>query len=81
MTVYPQVLINLKVKDKSKYNGNQRIEKAVKEVKQRFQDKGRIVVRPSVPEPLIRVMVEGENEKEINETAQQICEVIRQNFA
>ncbi len=81
MTVYPQVLINLKVKDKSKYNGNQRIEKAVKEVKQRFQDKGRVVVRPSGTEPLIRVMVEGENEKEINKAAQQICEVIRQELA
>ncbi|HHY05284.1 MAG TPA: hypothetical protein GX534_08890, partial [Thermoanaerobacterales bacterium] len=40
-----------------------------------------IVVRPSGTEPLIRVMVEGENEKEINETAQQICEVIRQELA
>jgi phosphoglucosamine mutase len=80
MKVYPQVLLNVKVEDKSKYAGNARIEEAIKKAEEAMGERGRIVVRPSGTEPLIRVMVEGEDEAEINRTAEDIAAVIKEEL-
>jgi phosphoglucosamine mutase len=80
MKVYPQVLLNVKVEDKSKYAGNARIEEAIKKAEETMGERGRIVVRPSGTEPLIRVMVEGEDEAEINRVAEDIAAVIKEEL-
>lgn len=80
MTVYPQVLLNVKVKDKFKYDHNPRIEETVKKAEEILGERGRIVVRPSGTEPLIRVMVEGEDKGEINKVAQDLAQVIKEEL-
>jgi phosphoglucosamine mutase len=80
MKVFPQVLVNLRVKDKSKYAGNPKILEAIKKAEEFLGERGRIVVRPSGTEPLIRVMVEGEEEAAINEVAESISAVIREEL-
>ncbi|MDN5331097.1 MAG: phosphoglucosamine mutase [Tepidanaerobacteraceae bacterium] len=81
MKVYPQVLVNVKVKDKSGYIENRKIKKAIEEAEALLGENGRVVVRPSGTEPLIRVMVEGEDEKVINELAHKLAGVIREELS
>ncbi|MCR4431092.1 MAG: phosphoglucosamine mutase [Tepidanaerobacteraceae bacterium] len=80
MKVYPQVLLNVRVEDKSKYAANTRIQESVKRAEEAMGERGRIVVRPSGTEPLIRVMVEGEDEVEINRIAEDIAAVIKEEL-
>lgn len=81
MKVYPQVLVNVKVKDKAGYAENERIKKAVEKAESTLGEKGRVLVRPSGTEPLIRVMVEGEDEMTIKELASQLADVIREELS
>ena len=64
MTTYPQYSVNVKVSHEGKllFYTDSEIQTAINEVKQKLGDDGRIVVRPSGTEPLIRVMVEGRDE-------------------
>ncbi len=60
---YPQVLVNAKVRNdlKYKYMEDEDIAKMCQDIEDEFQGKGRVVIRPSGTEPLVRVMIEGEN--------------------
>jgi len=80
MTVYPQVTINVSVADKSKYDNNDNIKKTIEENQTLLGGSGRIVVRPSGTEPLIRVMVEGEEQDLINKVANNIARVIEEEL-
>lgn len=82
MTELPQVLVNAKVKNenKSKYSEDAEIAQAIKEVKDKLKDKGRVLIRQSGTEPLIRVMLEGENKSEIKEDAERIADLIHKKF-
>lgn len=62
LTIYPQVLKNVKVKDKTKTLNNDEVKKAIEEKSLELGRKGRILVRESGTEPLIRIMVEAENQ-------------------
>ncbi len=79
MTELPQVLVNAKIKNenKSKYSEDAEIAQAIKEVEGKLKDKGRVLIRPSGTEPLVRVMLEGENKTEIQEDANRIAELIQ----
>ncbi|MCG0275393.1 MAG: phosphoglucosamine mutase [Thermosediminibacteraceae bacterium] len=81
MKDYPQTLVNVKVKDKAGYSKSKKIKEAVEEAEALLGENGRVVVRPSGTEPLIRVMVEGEDEKVINELAHRLAEVIRKELS
>ncbi|MGN0076814.1 MAG: phosphoglucosamine mutase, partial [Parafannyhessea sp.] len=70
MTRYPQTLINVKVADKHALEGNKAIADEVAAVEADLGDEGRVVIRPSGTEPLIRVMVEASSA----EVAQSACE-------
>lgn len=74
---YPQVLINVRVTDKAGAQADEDVRAAVKSVGQKLGDKGRILVRESGTEPLVRVMVEAETERECRELAGSVVSVIR----
>lgn len=73
---YPQVLRNVRVKSKEGWNQNERIMQAIAEGEKQLSNQGRILVRPSGTEPLLRVMVEGLDEQTISAIADRIVHVI-----
>lgn len=82
MNKYPQMAINVKVSQEGKvqFYTNSNVKTAIEEAKEKLEDKGRIVVRPSGTEPKIRVMVECFDEKLMNETATKVGEVIEKEL-
>ncbi|MBR6242407.1 MAG: phosphoglucosamine mutase [Ruminococcus sp.] len=77
--VYPQVLENVRVKDKKEAQNDPEVQAAVKEVSDALGDTGRILVRESGTEPVIRVMVEAENEDICRIHVERICDIIKKN--
>jgi phosphoglucosamine mutase len=76
MRQQPQILVNIAVSDKSCMDRAD-VQDAIARTREELGANGRILVRPSGTEPLIRVMIEGENEQRIREFAQTIAERIR----
>ena len=79
--LYPQVLINAKVNSDKKYDyeKDEDIKKAISEVEEEFAGNGRVLIRPSGTEPLVRVMIEGKDKKIIEEKAKNIANLIEKN--
>ena len=82
MDKYPQVSINVKVTSdaKVKFYTNSVVKQSIEDAKIKLGDKGRIVVRPSGTEPLIRVMVECNEEKLMHEVANEVAAVIEKEL-
>ena len=78
MTVMPQTLVNIKASPelKAKLNTDADINNAIEDVKKTLGKRGRILVRASGTEPLIRIMLEGENIAEIKRLAKSVAAVI-----
>ena len=74
---FPQVLVNVRVKDKAAAQNDADVQAAVREVADKLGDSGRVLVRESGTEPLIRVMVEAENRDTCQDCVDQIVDVIR----
>ncbi|MFM1654575.1 phosphoglucosamine mutase [Brevibacillus sp. B_LB10_24] len=81
MTKYPQLLVNVAVADKSKLAGNEVIENAIKEAERELADNGRVLVRPSGTEPLVRVMAEGPDKDQLESLVQRIAEVVKRELS
>ncbi|AEN98984.1 phosphoglucosamine mutase [Lactobacillus sanfranciscensis] len=79
VTKYPQSLVNVTVKDKKHAMDPQAVKDIIAEVEKEMHGDGRILVRPSGTEPLLRVMVEAPTQKESNEYAQRIANVVEKN--
>ena len=77
LSVYPQVLKNVRVTDKAVAQADEDVQAAVAEVAQKLGDTGRILVRESGTEPVIRVMVEAESEKLCQEYVDYVVSTIR----
>ncbi len=77
MQKYPQVLVNVKTAKKMTSEADALIQKAVKVVEDKLGDKGRVLLRASGTEPLIRVMVEGEDATVVENYAQQLAEEVK----
>lgn len=80
MRKYPQKLVNVRVADKSLYNGNAAIEAAVKQVETELGDNGRVLVRPSGTESLIRVMAEGPDKEQVVAYVDHIANVVKKEL-
>lgn len=76
VTIYPQVLKNVRVADKTAAQNDSDVQAAVQAVAQRLGDDGRILVRESGTEPLVRVMVEASSEAVCNECVDYVIKVI-----
>ncbi|MDR3542010.1 MAG: phosphoglucosamine mutase [Desulfosporosinus sp.] len=74
----PQVLLNAKVHHKDRLMQDERVLGKVKQAEEALGDRGRVLVRPSGTEPLIRVMVEGPDQQKLKELAQGIIDIIVQ---
>ena len=76
--IYPQILINAKVKDAKKYDfdNNKEIVSEIKKLEKKFEGNGRVLIRASGTEPLVRVMIEGENQDEITKDAEKLAKLI-----
>ncbi|MGN0532795.1 MAG: phosphoglucosamine mutase [Eubacterium sp.] len=83
MRVYPQVLINVKVTDegKKKYNNDEYIISAVQQAEMELSGEGRVLVRVSGTEPLVRVMLEGSDIEQITRLGNGIAEVIKKRLS
>ena len=80
--LYPQVLINAKVNADKKYDyeKDEDIKKAIEDVEKEFAGNGRVLIRPSGTEPLVRVMIEGEDQAYITKRAQEIVNLIEKKL-
>ena len=77
MEQYPQILINVKVKQKNGWQDQAEIQQAIAAAQQQLGDAGRILVRASGTENLLRVMVEGKEQTQIEQLAAQIADVVK----
>lgn len=82
MTVFPQVLVNVRVSDfgKAKFPRDKEIKNAIEAAEKELGADGRVLVRVSGTEPLVRVMLEGKDEEKINVLAQELAEVIKERL-
>jgi phosphoglucosamine mutase len=80
LTPFPQVLLNVPVAHKKDPHEVPEVASLIKKVQKKLGEKGRVLVRPSGTESLIRVMVEGEKAKEIHAYAEEIADCVRKNM-
>ena len=78
LKIYPQVLVNVRVKDKALAQADTDVQAAVAAVTEALGDTGRILVRESGTEPLLRVMVEAETEELCRKYVDQVVNVVRE---
>ncbi len=78
MEVLPQALVNAKVPNHKKehYMDYAEIAEAIQILEEKFNGEGRVLIRPSGTEPLVRVMIEGKNQQEIEKDAKALAELI-----
>ncbi|NOQ52761.1 MAG: phosphoglucosamine mutase [Desulfuromonadaceae bacterium] len=80
MTSLPQVLVNVRVRKKAALADIAPIKKVIDEVEAELSGKGRVLVRYSGTEPLLRVMIEGEDQLRITELADSVAEAVREHL-
>ncbi len=82
MEVYPQVLINIHVSNfgKAQFPKDKEVQNAIRQAEETLGDDGRILVRLSGTEPLVRVMLEGKDLDKINELGESVAQVIRERL-
>ena len=76
MRTYPQILVNVKVSDKQRVDADVGVRAAIAQAEQALSGRGRILVRPSGTEPLVRIMIEGQDEREMRLLAQTVADRI-----
>lgn len=81
MNKFPQDMINVRVADKSRLTGNETLDQAVESVEKRLEGRGRVLLRPSGTEPVVRVMVEGEDAVLVRELAEELAVVVEREVA
>ncbi|HYT68862.1 MAG TPA: phosphoglucosamine mutase [Vicinamibacterales bacterium] len=77
---YPQVLVNVRVKQRTDLRSVPAIAQAMDRIEERLAGQGRLLVRYSGTEPLLRVMIEGRNQQEIHSWAHEIADTVKQQL-
>lgn len=82
INIYPQVLINAKVNADKKhdYENDEEIKTKIQALEEEFSGNGRVLIRPSGTEPLVRVMIEGENQEYIKTKAEELAKLIEEKL-
>jgi len=80
MEPLPQVLYNVEVKEKRELSEFPEIKKRTKEIEKALDNSGRILIRYSGTEPLLRIMIEGEDERKIHRFAQDLVELVKKHI-
>jgi phosphoglucosamine mutase len=81
MQKFPQRLLNVRISSTVDINNSPTIQSAVADAEQTLGQRGRVLLRPSGTEPLVRVMVEGEDEREVQQIAERLAQVVEREFA
>lgn len=81
VALYPQVLINVKVKEKRPFDELPEVQKAVKKIEDKLKDTGRVLLRYSGTENLARVMVEGEDGNLVQESVEFIADTVKKSLS
>ncbi|MBI0060910.1 phosphoglucosamine mutase [Gilliamella sp. M0320] len=79
MTMLPQILINVRFSGKDDPLMNPEVKSAIAQAEQQLGNNGRVLIRKSGTEPLIRVMVEGSNQSQVQQLAEQIADAVKQS--
>jgi len=77
LVTYPQVLVNVRVRERTDYMKVPAIAEAISRVEQRVDGQGRVLIRYSGTEPLLRIMIEGKHQDEIAAWAEEIAATVR----
>jgi phosphoglucosamine mutase len=80
MQKYPQILINIKTTKKIDIGSNELIQRSMRAVEKKLGDSGRVLLRASGTEPLIRVMVEGDQDELVRNCANQLADDVRKTM-
>lgn len=80
--IYPQILVNVLVENSRKAEAMQdeELQEKIRQIGEHLGNSGRILVRASGTEPLIRIMLEGQNEDELEELAAQTARILRKKY-
>ena len=83
ISILPQVLVNARVKDEYKDHilEDEQVKARMQALESQFHGKGRVLIRPSGTEPLVRVMIEGQNKQEIERQAVEMAALIESRLA
>jgi phosphoglucosamine mutase len=81
MTKYPQTMINIRMSKRDKLANNSVIAAAQKDIEATLGARGRVLLRPSGTEPVVRVMIEGEDGALVARLANQLADVVRAELA
>lgn len=80
MEKFPQKLVNIRVTDKHHVTDNEKVKAIIAEVEAEMNGNGRILVRPSGTEPLVRVMAEAPTEEQCQSYVERIAEVVKEEM-
>jgi phosphoglucosamine mutase len=81
MNKFPQVMLNVTLADKDKLKNNSAIDAAIAAAEKKLDGRGRVLLRPSGTEPVVRVMVEGEDGVLVESLAAEIAQVVEEAVA
>jgi phosphoglucosamine mutase len=80
LQTFPQVLVNVRVKEKRELKSVPDVAAVMERVEQRLDGQGRLLVRYSGTEPLLRIMIEGQDQREIQSWAEEIADTVRRTL-
>lgn len=82
IVIYPQVLVNARINNdyKKTYAKDPEVEEAIRTAEEKMAGSGRVLIRPSGTEPLVRVMLEGSDAEQIKELAEELAALIERKF-
>jgi phosphoglucosamine mutase len=81
LTTYPQVLVNVRVRARQPLESVDAVRNVLEQVERRLDRSGRLLVRYSGTEPLLRIMIEGKDQQQIQQWADEIASVVRHHLA